>query len=374
MPVVMKPVLRWLGCLGALLALGAAAPAPPAPAGAPQPTLGKTIEVGKTGFAVKRPVFASACPQGCPWGELGEFVQAAMKPMGYDVILCRNCNRTKGAPIVAKAGIPPALDAGDMRVGTVERVNVPVDFGVTESSMLTDAYEGKGLYAKEGPYRNLRVIAKLEDPTYLLVAVRKDTGITDLAQIRDRKMPVRILADFQPSSTPVLDYYGLTREAVASWGGSFRSALEAAEGGPGAPAQFDVIVSSLASPAMNPESAFWTHLSQLYDLRFLDLPEPLLAKMAKDVGMERATVKWGLLKGVDRPIPTVARSGEVVFARADLSDKDAYAIAKAIDQNRRSLIWYIRPYSYDSRTVWKNGSTPLHPGAARYYREMGYMK
>ena len=96
--------------------------------------------------------------------------------------------------------------------------------------------------------------------------------------------------------------------------------------------------------------------------------------MAKDVGMERVTAKWGLLRGVDRAIPTVARSGEVVFARADLSDKDAYAIAKAIDQNRQALRWYIRPYSYDSRTVWKNGSVPLHPGAARYYREMGYMK
>ena len=370
--LAMRPVVRWLGCLGALLALAAAAPAPPP--SAPQPVLGRTLEVGKTGFAVKRPVFAAACPNGCPWGELGEFVQEAMRPMGYDVILCRNCNRTKGAPIVAKAGLPPALDAGDMRVGTVERVNAPVDFGVTESAMLTAAYEGRDLYQKDGPYTNLRVIAKLEDPTYLLVAVRKDTGITDLAQIHDRKMPVRILADFQASSTPVLDYYGLTREAVASWGGSFRSALEAAEAGPGGAAQFDVIVSSLASPAMNPESAFWTRLSQAYDLRFLDLPEPLLAKMAKDVGMERVTAKWGLLRGVDRAIPTVARSGEVVFARADLSDKDAYAIAKAIDQHRQALRWYIRPYSYDPRTVWKNGAVPLHPGAARYYREMGYMK
>jgi TRAP transporter TAXI family solute receptor len=352
--------------LAAIALLAGAAPSPSAP-------LGETLEVGRTGFDVKRPVFASACPQACPWGELGEFVQAAMKPAGYDVVLCRNCNRDKGAPIVSRRGIPPAIDAGDMRVGTTQRVNAPVDFGVTESLMLSMAYEGKGMYAGKGPLPNLRVIAKLEDPTYLMVAVRKDSGITDLAQIRDRKMPVRILADFQPSTTPVLDYYGLTREAVASWGGSFGNALEAAERPQGA-ASFDVIVSSLASPANNPESSFWTRLTQLYDLHFLDLPEPLLAKMAREVPMERAVAKWGLLRGVDRSIPTVARSGETIFARADLSDADAYAIAKAIDRSRLDLRWYVRPYSYDPRTVWKNGPVPLHPGAARYYREMGYMK
>ena len=365
-----KSVFRTLGCLALVISLTAAAPAPPPASGSP---LGETVEVGKTGFAVKRPVFASACPHACPWGELGEFVRDAMKPFGYEVILCRNCNRTKGAPIVSKTGVPPPLDAGDLRVGTVQRINAPVDFGVTESGMLAMAYEGKAIYAQEGAHPNLRLIAKLEDPTYLLVAVKKDSGITDLGQIAARKMPVRIIADFQPSTTPVMDHYGLTREALAAWGGSFGNALEAAERPDGA-APFDVIISSLASPALNPESSFWARLTQLYDLRFLDLPEPLLAKMAKEVGMERVTAQWGLLRGVDRPIPTLARSGEAVFARADLSDADAYAIAKAIDQHRLALRWYVRPYSYDSRTVWKNGPVPLHPGAARYYREMGYMR
>src|SRR5882672_8584354 len=66
-------------------------------------------DVGQTGFDVKRPVLASACPHGCPWGELGDFVKAAMAPLGYEVILCRNCNRDQGPPIVSKASHPPEL-------------------------------------------------------------------------------------------------------------------------------------------------------------------------------------------------------------------------------------------------------------------------
>jgi hypothetical protein len=43
----------------------------------------ETIDVGVTGRDVKRPVLASACPHGCSWEELGEFVQEAIEPPGY---------------------------------------------------------------------------------------------------------------------------------------------------------------------------------------------------------------------------------------------------------------------------------------------------
>jgi hypothetical protein len=40
----------------------------------------ETIDVGKTGWEVKRPVMAAACESGCPWGELGDFIKESMKP------------------------------------------------------------------------------------------------------------------------------------------------------------------------------------------------------------------------------------------------------------------------------------------------------
>jgi TRAP transporter TAXI family solute receptor len=333
--------------------------------------VGKTIEVGKTGFAVKKPVLASACPNACPWGELGEFVKEAMQPLGYEVVLCRNCNRAEGPRIVAGAKHPPQLTPLDLLVGTHERVNAPIDFGITETGFLSWAYNGRHTYEKDGPYRNLRLIAKIEDPYYLLVAVKADSGITDLAQIKQRRMPVRILASVSPTSQPLLDYYGLTKEAVESWGGSFGNAMLMR----GGDEKFDVIISDLAAPTNNPESSYWPRLTQKYDLKFLDLPEELLARMANEqLGMMRVTAKWGLLRGVDRPIRTVARSGEAVFARTDMPDQAAYDAAKAIDEHQGALKWYARPYSYDPKTVWKNFDVPLHPGAERYYREKGYMK
>jgi len=186
-----------------------------------QADLGMTVDVGRTGFDVKRPVLASACPHGCPWGELGEFVKEAMAPFGYDVILCRNCNRAYGPPLVSKGDFPPSLDRQNLYVGTTTRVNAPVDFGITSADNLLFAYNGAYRYEKDGPYKNLRLIARIEDPRYLMVAVKAASGITDLSQIAEKKLPVKILADDRGSTSMVLEYYGLTKQAVASWGGSF---------------------------------------------------------------------------------------------------------------------------------------------------------
>jgi TRAP-type uncharacterized transport system substrate-binding protein len=355
-------------CFSLLLfvaAIGAAAQ----PASAQQVKDEKWLEVGPTGYATKRLVLASACVEACPWGELGDFLRDAMKKDGYEIILCRNCNRAEGPRIVGRASFPPPLVEDDLRHGTTQRVKAKIDFGITELGMMAWAYRGEFLYAKDGPYRNLRLIARIEDPTYLLVAVKPELGITSLHEIRERKLPVRIITDFQPTAMPVLDYYGLTKEALESWGGALVPTRDVSGQTP-----FDVVVSSLASPANNPESAFWTTLTVHHKLRFLDLPDDLLNRLVKETGMVRAIARWGFLRGVDRSIATVGRSGEVIFARDDMPDEIAYAVARAVDRERGELKWYVRPYSFEPRTVADGAGVPLHPGAARYYREMKYIE
>src|SRR5579884_595397 len=320
---------------------GGAPDAAPPQAGAQDAAPQGTIEVGKTGFDVKRPVLASACEDGCPWGELGDFLTDAMKDLGYDVVQCRNCNQDKGPPLVSTASRPPELGVADTFVGTTTRVDAPVDFGITESGLLSWAYAGLYNYARSGPFSgsyagpftNLRLIAKVEDPTYLLVAVKADSPITDLSQIAQQQMAVTIIGGDSPIAKPVLDHYGITTSALASWGGATQNAIVA---GQLDDPQFDVVVSELGSQCNNPESALWEKISQKHDLRFLDIAPAVLDQLASDktLGVQKVTVKWGFLRGVDRPITTVARSGHVVFARADAPEQAAYDVAKAIDRHR----------------------------------------
>ena len=325
------------------------------------------IDVGKTGWDVKRPVMAAACESGCPWGELGDFVRESMKPYGYSVILCRNCNRSYGPRLVSENDYPPPLDEINLEDGVNVRVDARVDFGVTSSAMLSAAYNST--LAGKGPYRNLRLIAKIEDPFYYLVAARKESGINDLVSIRQKKLPVRIMGADGNMMT-ILKYYGMTAEEIIAWGGKTGVSPEEALKG-----EFDILAGFLASPAMNPESSYWTTLSQNFDLYFLDLPEDLLKLIAQqNVDAEFVEVHQNLLRGVNRRIRTLGRSGEAVFARDDTPAQAAYDLAKAIDENHGALKWFIRVYTYDPKTVWQNFGVPLHPGAERYYREAGYIK
>jgi uncharacterized protein len=56
--------------------------------------------------------------------------------------------------------------------------------------------------------------------------------------------------------------------------------------------------------------------------------------------------------------------------RTDMPDDFADTLAKALDEHQDTNL----NFSYNAHTVWKAYGVPLHPGAARYYRENGHMK
>ncbi|MBN2093254.1 hypothetical protein JW964_26760, partial [candidate division KSB1 bacterium] len=282
-------------------------------------------------------------------------------------ILCRNCNRWYGPRLVSENDYPPPLDEINLHDGVNMRVDARIDFGVTSSAMLSTAYKSK--LAGKGPYQNLRLIAKIEDPFYFLVAAKKESGIKDFANIKKQHLPVRIVgADRNMIS--ILKYYDISADDIKTWGGKLGVPIEDAIKG-----EFDIISGFLASPAMNPESSYWTSISQKFDLYFLELPEDLLKHIAQqNVDAEFLVAHNNLLRGVNRRIKTLGRSGEAIFARNDTPEQAAYDLAKAIDENHGALKWFIRVYTYDPNTVWQNFGVPLHPGAERYYREVGYMK
>jgi TRAP-type uncharacterized transport system substrate-binding protein len=67
------------------------------------------------------------------------------------------------------------------------------------------------------------------------------------------------------------------------------------------------------------------------------------------------------------------RPWQVIYARDDMPEDFAYLLAKALDDNRDLFRKTHLPFSYDPREVARDNGFPYHPGAERYYREMGYL-
>ena len=348
----MSLVYRLLAIVASALALGSA------PAQAQQ-----------YGFAAKRPIMQGACPT-CVWGPFAVVTKNIMARYGWDIQICWNCNQLESARYVASGRVPHDLTPEEIAIGDPPPPKGPVDFGVTNQRLLRWAYHGIGDYQKDGPQRQLRLIAAFEDPAFLVVATDKKSGITDLAQIQAKKIPARIFIGNpdDPLVQPVLEHYRITRKELESWGGRYVPRKQAMENG------VDVLINRSASTANNEESKIWQWASQTRDLNYLTLPQELRDRLVKDLSYSPVTLPVGYFRGVTQAMPTVELSGQAVIARADMPEEAAYLLAKAMDENRLEYLWSIRPFFLDPRQVWHVADVPLHPGAARYYREVGYMK
>jgi uncharacterized protein len=328
-----------------------------------------TAQAQPYGFAAKRPIMAGACPT-CVWGPFAEVTRRIMAPHGYDIQICWNCNRHESPRYVASGRVPHDLTPAEIELGDPPPPKGPVDFGVTNQRLLRESYAGVRDYKDDGPQPQLRLIAAFEDPAYLVVAVRPGAGVTDLAQIRAKRLPVRIFIGNPEDSLilPILDHYGIRTKDLESWGGKFVTNKQAMKDG------VDVLINRSASTSNNEESKIWSWAAQAMDLQYLTLPEALRDKLVKDLGYSPVTLPLGYFRGVKAPIPTVELSGQAVIGRADMPEDFAYLLAKVIDEQRLQYLWSIRPFVADPRQVWKVEGVPLHPGAERYYREVGYMK
>jgi uncharacterized protein len=320
-----------------------------------------------TGVTAKRPVLQAACDH-CPWGALGNLVKKIMGSYGYDVQVCLSCSGREAARIVAKRLLPPEITDRQFAEGTLVNPDGPIDFGVTGIDAVRRAYNGNANFP-EGAFKNLRVIARIENPSYLMVAVTKESGITNLKQVRERKMPVRILAGVGALVAPVLAYYNLTPKDVEALGGAIYAGNALLKN-----SNFDIIIGS-GVLANNPEGNMWYEMSAKKDLVFLPLPDDLRQKLASEDTAQLVDIPFRYMRGVgDKPIPTVGTSGEAVYGRDDLPNQFAYDVAKGLDEQHGLLKWAVVPFSYDPATVADGGGVPLHPGAERYYRERGYLK
>jgi uncharacterized protein len=320
-----------------------------------------------TGVAAKRPVLQAACDH-CPWGALGNLVKKIMASSGYEVQICLSCSGREATRIVAKRLLPPQITDRQFAEGTLVNPDGAIDFGVTGMDAVRRAYDGTANFP-EGAFRNLRIIARIENPAYLMVAVTKESGITDLKQVRERKMPVRILAGVGTLVAPVLSYYNLTPKDVEALGGAIYAGNALLKN-----SNFDVIIGN-GVLANNPEGNMWYEMSLKKDLVFLPLPDDLRQKLVRDDGAQLVEIPFRYMRGVgDKPVPTVGISGEAVYGRDDLPASFAYDVAKALDEQHGLLKWAVVPFSYDPATVADGGGVPLHPGAERYYRERGYLK
>src|SRR4030095_3510766 len=142
------------------------------------------------------------------------------------------------------------------------------------------AYLGVGFYKRRIPLRAIGVF-----PTWdrLIFAVRKDSGIQSLEDIKKQKYPLRIstrrrgkLATTIYAIEEVLNAYGMSYREIEKWGGKIREAPN-----PSGPERRDAILSGNADAVFDEGVKSWGPTALKAGMRFLAIDDHAARHMAK---------------------------------------------------------------------------------------------
>lgn len=285
---------------------------------------------------------------GEPWWTLGEIVAKVLEPRGYKVkVTAQESGGTRNIRWVS---------SGKAELGPMTPVH------------LKQATNGFGVYEGE-KFTNLASIATVQWPSWLGLAIRRETGCIDLLDVKKKKYPLRIIAR-EPYIEIILNHYNMSIKEIESWGGKLTPMRERAgywRGGLG-----DMMLSHIYL-GYTPATNVFHEATILYDMRFLDFDEALIEKLV-EFGYMRSTMPHGIYRGVDRDIRCVGMDSMYIYCLKSQSAELVRDVVKGLDensdlfQNTRSIFFY------DRTKVWKNPYIPLHPAAEEYYHEKGYMK
>jgi TRAP transporter TAXI family solute receptor len=235
------------------------------------------------------------------------------------------------------------------------------------------AFEGRVAYEKK--LTNLRGLVGALDQYFWAVISPKKSNISSLADIHKKKLPVNLvtlpkgsLAELQMRD--VLRCYGTSYKDIESYGGkvthtSFGVMKKSIMEG-----QADLAVTNLTigHPA-------FTEMAISTDVVFLGISDDVFEKLSKE-GYVKALLPANSFRGQDKAVPTFGNS-TCIIANDKMSNDLAYAITKGICEGRESLIkGHAGLKTFNPAVSWRpeNLGVPLHPGAARYYKEVGWMK
>jgi hypothetical protein len=243
------------------------------------------------------------------------------------------------------------------------------EFGMGNSFDTTFYVTGTGEYAGQGAHKNLRNVATLL-PYQVALHVRADSDIKSIADLRGKRVSAgfnaqktigRIIAAHL--ATAGLTYRDVTEVLTPNVS---RSADDFSAG------KTDVLFFALGSAAVKQAAAT---VGGLRVIPIEDTPEAVKRMQAVLPGSYIVEVKPSpAFDGISQPTKVVAFD-MVLSTNADVLENVVYEVTKALHDNKPALAATFPPFNLfrPDNMAKPVQDVELHPGALKYYREIGLL-
>jgi TRAP-type uncharacterized transport system substrate-binding protein len=289
-----------------------------------------------------------------------------------DIAITPSSKEEQFSPV--RMGINGDLMGGMQAPIEVAKRHVDIGF-VNPSAIVTMAYRGKGFYREKLP---IRALASFPSWDRMAFAVSKDLKIKSLADIRERKLPLRVSTrssgvnntTYYTVST-VLSLYGFSFANIKRWGGAVHESPR-----PTSPERIAGIKSGSINAVFDEGLHNWVPTALERDFEILSI-EPKILKQLEQMGYQRAPIPAGKYPGLTAGVETIDFSGWPLITHRWMPNEIAYAVCEAIDA-RQAVIPVDDDRPLDMKSLCRSSDSaplgiPLHPGARKYYAEKGYL-
>lgn len=244
-----------------------------------------------------------------------------------------------------------------------------VKLGIAHAQLIGIAAKGDEPF-KGRKVENLRAICVLYGEAVEQFMVKADTGLKTFDDLKDKKYPLKMNFNTKDSFMEIvgkktLEAYGITYEDIAKWGGK----VDFMSMGPSLDLMRDGKIQAYMNVIQIPSSHVVDAATNL-KLGMLPVSKAVQDKLNADIGTYSSVIPKGTYNFITEDTPTVAAS-VILFANADLTDDEAYAVVKSINDN---FGYFKNIHSSLKDTEFKDMSktdpVPLHPGAKKFFDEV----
>jgi len=275
--------------------------------------------------------------------------------------VCRLVNRLEDANIKCNA---PSTGGSVANVNGIK--SGQLDMGVVQSDVQYQAYNGTGNFEGDA-YEDLRAVFRVHGEPLTLLA-RADSGIEELDDLEGKRVNIGNPGSGQRNTMEVvMDAKGWTEDTFA-----LASQLDAAEQ---AAALADNNVDAMVYVVGHPNGSI-QEATTTVDARLIPLNGPAIDEIVEEYPYySKSVIAGGLYKGNPDPVETFGVAATFVTT-AEADDEVVYQTVKAIFDNfDRFKRLHPAFEGLDAEEMVTSGlSAPLHEGAARYYREQGWIE
>ncbi len=275
--------------------------------------------------------------------------------------ICRLVNRdrkTHGIRCSAESTGGSIYNINTIRAGELE-------FGVAQSDWQYHAYNGTSKFADKGKFDKLRAVFSVH-PEPVTIIARDDSGIDNITDFKGKRVNIG-----NPGSGTLGTYEVI--EATMGWSRNdlkLAAQMKSAETGQAlCDGKIDAYFWLVGHPSALTQESIASCASHL-----VNAVAPAIDKLVADNPYYRvARIPAGMYNNADDIVTFGV--GATFVTSADVPDHVVYTVVKAVFDNFDAFRKLHPAFGNlsEAEMIRDSLSAPLHPGAAKYYKERGWM-